>query len=106
MLLERGRPQDLKEALGQALTEAKTRQDWDTLSTLAWAQMRSGQLSAAQRSIQAALKVGVREAELFYRSGQIEQKLGNQKQAEMYFAQAQKLDRGFDSKTRKLIGIE
>lgn len=106
MLLERGRPQDLKEALEQAQTEARTRQDWDTLSTLAWAQMKVGQLSAAQGSIQAALKVGIREAELLYRAGQIEQKLGNQQQAAVYFAQAQRVDRGFDPKTRRWLGLE
>lgn len=106
MLLERGRPQDVWEALRQAQTEAKTRRDWETLSTLAWAQLNSGQLSAAQRSIQAALKVGIRDAELLYRAGQVEQKLGNLPQAEMYFAQAQQVDPDFDAKTRKLIGIE
>jgi hypothetical protein len=41
-----------------------------------------------------------------YRAGQVEQKLGNLPQAEMYFAQAQQVDPDFDAKTRKLIGIE
>ncbi len=105
MLLERGRPQDLPEALEQAQLEARTRQDWETLSTLAWAQMQSGQLPAAQHSIQAALKVGFREAELLYRAGQIEQKLGHQPQAERYFAQAQQVDPRFDRKTRRWLGL-
>lgn len=106
MLLERGRPQDLPEALEQAQLEARTRQDWETLSTLAWAQMQSGQLSAAQHSMQVALKPGIREAEMFYRAGQIEQKLGNQQRAERYFAQAQQVDSRFDLKTRRWLGLE
>jgi tetratricopeptide (TPR) repeat protein len=106
LLLERGRPQDLPEALGQAQLEARIRPDWATLSTLAWAQMRNKQLHAAQRSIRVALQAGIRDAELYYRAGQIEQQLGNQLQAEMYFAQAQEVDPRFDRGFRRWLGLE
>ncbi|WP_299428503.1 hypothetical protein, partial [uncultured Meiothermus sp.] len=97
---------DLPEALGQAQLEARIRPDWATLSTLAWAQMRNKQLHAAQRSIRVALQAGIRDAELYYRAGQIEQQLGNQLQAEMYFAQAQEVDPRFDRGFRRWLGLE
>lgn len=106
LLLERGRPQDLEEALQQAQIEAKTRRDWETLSALAWAQMESGQLQAAWQTVQEALRTGIKDAELFYRAGQIERALGNQAGAQRYFWLSLETDSRFDAKARALIGVE
>ena len=91
VLLERGNPQDVNEALRQAKLELDVRHDWESLNVLAWAQQRAGFLTKARATIQKALVVGVQDAELEYRAGQIEQSLGNLEQAKVYFASAEKI---------------
>jgi tetratricopeptide (TPR) repeat protein len=92
VLLERGHSQDVNEALKQARLELNVRQDWETLNVLAWAQQRTGFLPEARVTIQKALAVGVQDAELEYRAGQIEQSLGNPEQAKKHFTAAEKIN--------------
>lgn len=106
LLLERGRPAEMKEALVQAQIEARSRRDWETLSVLAWTQLRNNQPRIAEQTIREALQVGVKDAELYYRAGQIERALGNSAQAEKYFALSQQIDPRFDARARALVGIE
>jgi tetratricopeptide (TPR) repeat protein len=91
VLLERGRPEDINEALKQAKLELNVRHDWETLNVLAWAQQETGFLPEARATIQKALAVGVQDAELEYRAGQIEQSLGNLEQAKKHFTAAEKI---------------
>lgn len=105
MLLERGRPQDVPEALALARLEAKSRRDWETLGTLAWAQAKSQQWPQAKQTMQEALASGIRDAELFYRAAQIEQALGHVHRAEEYLARSRQTDPGFGA-TLKLLGLE
>jgi tetratricopeptide (TPR) repeat protein len=92
VLLERGRPQDVNEALKQARLELNVRHDWETLNVLAWTQQRAGFLPEARVTIQKALAVGVQDAELEYRAGQIEQSLGNPEQAKKHFTATEKIN--------------
>jgi tetratricopeptide (TPR) repeat protein len=92
VLLERGQPQDVNEALKQAKLELNIRHDWETLNVLAWTQQRAGFLPEARATIQKSLAVGVQDAELEYRAGQIEQSLGNLEQAKNHFAAAEKIN--------------
>jgi tetratricopeptide (TPR) repeat protein len=92
VLLERGNPLDVNEALKQAKLELNVRHDWETLNVLAWAQQRAGFLQEARTTIQKALAVGVLDAELEYRAGQIEQSLGNPEQAKKHFTATEKIN--------------
>jgi tetratricopeptide (TPR) repeat protein len=92
VLLERGNPQDMNEALRQAKLELKIRHDWETLNVLAWAQQRAGFLQEARVTIQKTLAVGVQDAELEYRAGQIETSLGNLELAKSHFGMAEKIN--------------
>jgi tetratricopeptide (TPR) repeat protein len=92
VLLERGRTEDVNEALKQARLELRTRHDWETLNVLAWAQQKTGFLKEARATIQKTLAVGVQDAELEYRAGQIEQSLGNLAQAKTHFALAARIN--------------
>jgi tetratricopeptide (TPR) repeat protein len=92
VLLERGRPEDVNEALKQAKLELSIRQDWESLNVLAWAQHRAALLKEARATIQKALAVGVQDAELEFRAGQIEQSLGNLELAKKHFAAAEKIN--------------
>ena len=92
VLLERGNPQDVNEALKQAKLELNVRHDWESLNVLAWAQQRARFLTEARATIQKALAVGVQDAELEYRAGVIEQSLGNLEQAKAHFTSAKKIN--------------
>lgn len=96
LLLTRGQPADLSEALKLMQTEVQIRRDAETLETFAWALQLSQQEQAAQKVLQEAIALGTREARLFYRAGMVEQSLGNPKQARLYFQMAQQLNPTFD----------
>ncbi|RIH84585.1 Beta-barrel assembly-enhancing protease [Calidithermus terrae] len=96
LLLERGRPADLPEALRLAQAELKVRQDSETLEVLAWALERGGRLEEAQGVIDRALATGRREAGLYYRAARIAAALGQQEQAERYGSSLRAIDPAFD----------
>ncbi|MEW5857119.1 MAG: tetratricopeptide repeat protein [Cyanobacteriota bacterium] len=105
LLLEGGRPQDVAEALALVQEEVKIRRDARTLDTLAWALLRSGDRAGARAAIQEALHGGIRDAEIFYRAGEIEKALGNDAKAGVYFQQALATDPTFDEQARKRLGL-
>jgi tetratricopeptide (TPR) repeat protein len=105
LLLERGRSQDVTEALSLMQAELGIRRDAQTLDTLAWALSRAGRWRDAQRVMQEALSSGIREPGLFWRSGEIEQALGNQSQAIAYFQLAQQTDPTFNEQARQALGL-
>lgn len=96
LLLTRGQPADITEALELMQTEAQIRRDAETLETFAWALQLSNQEPAAQKVLQEAISLGTREARLFYRAGMVEQALGNKTQAQLYFQMAQEVNPSFD----------
>ncbi len=80
------------EALRVARREIARRHDVHTLDAFAWALYANGQYIEAKQQMDLALKVGVREAPMFYHAGQIASKLGDSTQAEHYLRMAAKLN--------------
>ncbi len=105
LLLERGNPGDIPEAISLMQAEANTRQDADTLALLAWALSRENRWQEAQQTIQTALALGVQDASLFYRAGTIEAALDNSTQAEQYFRLAQETNPLFNKQTYQRLGF-
>jgi tetratricopeptide (TPR) repeat protein len=105
LLLERGRPQDVPEALKQATRELETRHDWETLSALAWAQQRAGRTLEARETVNRALLTGVQDAELELRAASIERALGHPGNAQKHEANAARINPRFDGKLRVLYGL-
>jgi len=105
LLLERGHPQDLAEALTLMQAEVKVRRDAETMDTLAWAYAQLGRWQEAQQAMQAALRSGIRDPALFCRAGSIEQALGNSSQAAAFFKAEQKTDPTFDNQARQALGL-
>jgi tetratricopeptide (TPR) repeat protein len=68
--------------------EVAARRDVHTLDAYAWALFKNGRYAEAKTQMDILLKVGVREAPIFYRAGEIESRLGDKAQAEQYFRTA------------------
>jgi tetratricopeptide (TPR) repeat protein len=67
----------LDEALALARRELETRQDVHAHDLLAWTLYKTGQPEAARGPMAEALRLGTRDARLFYHAGMIERRLGN-----------------------------
>lgn len=78
----------LDEALRLARRELETRQDVHAHDLLAWTLYKAGQPAAARASMAEALRLGTRDAQLFYHAGMIERALGNTAAAAAYLRQA------------------
>ncbi len=105
LLLERGHPQDLTEALSLMQAEVQTRRDAETLDTLAAVQARLGHWREAQQAMREALRWNIRDAGMFDRAGTIEQALGNSSQARSFFQLAQETDPTFDQQAQRALGL-
>ncbi len=81
MLLHRGRPEDLPEALVLANEEARRRRDLETLENLAWALSRAGRWLEARAVVREAIASGARRPELYSRAAEVERALGNSSRA-------------------------
>jgi len=73
------------EALRIAKIEIARRQDVDTLDAYAWALSASGDPSEAQKQLDKALAVGLRDASFFYHAGVIASRLKDSPAAFRYF---------------------
>ena len=105
LLLERGRDQDVSEAIALMQTEAQNRRDAETLDLLAWALLRGERTQEAIAVIREALDQGVQEPGIFYRAADIETALNNSDQAEEYIRLAQSIDPTFNQQTRQRLGL-
>ena len=105
LLLERGRDEDVAEAIALMQTETENRRDAETLDILTWALSRAGRWQEAQTVIDEALGRGVQDAGIFYRAADIETGLSNSAQAEEYIHLAHTLDPTFDRQTRQRLGL-
>lgn len=101
LLLERGQPQDVAEAVALMQAETRIRQDAGTLETYAWALTERGDLKQARTVLQQAIALGTRDAGLYDLAAQIERRLGNTPQAERYQQQALEIDPTFDESARR-----
>jgi tetratricopeptide (TPR) repeat protein len=73
-------------ALAVAQREAKRRRDIHTLHAVAWALYCNGKDAEARREIEAALKVGVRDARIFFHAGLIAARQKDTAAAQRYFS--------------------
>jgi len=105
LLLERGRAEDIGEAVSLMEAEVRIRRDPETLDILAWALSRAGRLPEAQQAMQEALHTGVHDARLFYRAATIEQALGHDTQAKRLFELMRQTDPTFDERARQVMGV-
>jgi tetratricopeptide (TPR) repeat protein len=89
---------DLKteEAYQLAAKEYEVRRDIYGADALAWTAFKAGKITEAQVAIKEALRLGTKDAKLFYHAGMIEKKSGNQREAKMWLEKALKLNPAFD----------
>lgn len=105
LLLERGRSQDIPEAVALMRAEVQLRRDADTLATYAWALSQAGQWQHAKQAIDEAIAQGVRDPDVLYRASAIAQGLGDSTQAQTYLRQAQVIDPQFDTNAQNALGL-
>lgn len=105
LLLERGRSEDVGETISLMEAEVHVRRDAETLEVFAWALSRAGRLPQARETMREALRWGLRDARLYYRSGLIEQGLGDSRAAMAFFAAAHLVDPTFDERARRIMGL-
>src|SRR6516162_4960273 len=79
-------------ALEVAKREIARRQDTFTLDAYAWALYRNGEYADARRQIETVLAVGIRDAKMFRRAGEIALKAGDRPAAERYLQLAVQLN--------------
>jgi tetratricopeptide (TPR) repeat protein len=99
---------DLPKALELARRDFQARQDIYASDALAWAQFRNGEIKDAEQSILQALRLGTRDASLFYHAGAIYDRLGEPTQARDYLNRALALNPRFSisqaDEARRLLG--
>lgn len=105
LLLEWGQRADRAEALALMQAELKIRQDPETWDTVASAYVQMGQLEAAQKAIEAALKSGIRDPGLFDRAAVIAQARGQSVQVQKYRELVRSIDPTFDAGARQALGL-
>jgi len=76
------------EALALAERELQARRDIYTYDVLAWALYRNGRAREAAAAMAEALKLGTRDARLYFHAGMIHMALGDAEQARDYLARA------------------
>ncbi|MEP6718640.1 MAG: tetratricopeptide repeat protein [bacterium] len=88
--------QKLDEALAIAQKERSTREDIYTCDALAWVLFKNNRLDEAKKSIEEALRLGTRDARLYYHAGMIYDGLGDRQKATRYLSLALKTNPNFD----------
>jgi len=86
---------DLPQALELARQDLLERQDIYGHDALAWALLKNGQPEEAARSMTEALKLGTRDARLFFHAGMIYHRLGDASKARDYLGRALALNPHF-----------
>ncbi|MEG4807966.1 hypothetical protein QUA82_10080 [Microcoleus sp. F8-D3] len=105
LLLEKGRSQDVAEALELMQDEVKIRRDAVTLDTLAWALSAAGEWQKADRVMAEIVRSGIRDAGMFYRAGAIARTLGKDAESRAYFQKSKEIDPSFDDRSRQALGL-
>ncbi|MEG4277486.1 hypothetical protein QUA62_08395 [Microcoleus sp. MON1_C1] len=105
LLLEKGRSQDVTEALALMQEEVKIRRDAVTLDTLAWALSSAGEWQKADRVMAEIVRSGIRDAGMFYRAGAIARTLGKDAESRAYFQKSKEIDPSFDDRSRQALGL-
>ena len=84
------------EAYASAVKEYTVRRDIYGADAVAWTALKAGKAGAAQSAIKEALKLGTRDAKLFYHAGLIAQASGDATRTRGYLSQALALNPQFD----------
>ncbi len=89
---------DLKpeEAYANAVKEYEVRRDIYGADTVAWTALKAGKLNEAQTAIKEALKLGTKDAKLFYHAAMISKAVGDKNAANDYFKKVFALNPQFD----------
>lgn len=90
-----GKPEDLPTALERARTTVAKRPSVFAYDALAWVQYRSGNLAAARDASRQALRLGTRNALLFFHAGTIAAALGERAEATEFLERALALNPHF-----------
>lgn len=89
---------DLQAAAAYALAqkEYEARRDVYGADALAWTALKAGRLDEARTALQAALRLGTKDARLLYHAGMIARAVGDRARATQYLQQALQLNPQFD----------
>jgi tetratricopeptide (TPR) repeat protein len=87
---------NLTEALTLAQNEIAVRKDIYGYDALAWALYKNGKPTEAAEAIAQAMRLGTRDASLYYHAGMIHEALGNHAQAQSLLAEALTINPYFD----------
>lgn len=87
---------NLDEALTIVQRERAVRSDIYTYDALAWCLYKKGQFREAQEAMDQALRLGTRDAQLFYHAGMIADGLGDRRRAKTYLQRALDTDPFFN----------
>jgi tetratricopeptide (TPR) repeat protein len=85
-----------EEAYASAKKEYAARRDIYGADALAWAALKAGKIDEAQAAIRDALRLGTRDARIFYHAGMIARAAGDNLSARDYLQRALKLNPQFD----------
>ena len=105
VLLDRGAPSDIQEAVSLLREEIKLRQSSETYYYLSLSLFHDRKYLEAREAIREALRPGVQDAEYFHLAGMIEENLGNLSQAGFYSERAQALDPSLKSKRQPKLAV-
>jgi tetratricopeptide (TPR) repeat protein len=86
----------LDKALEAARGELALRSDISTCDTLAWCLFKSGRIEEARTAIKEAMRLGTRDAQIFYHAGMIYAALGDRPNAARYLSLALEINPSFD----------
>ena len=84
------------EACEATKKEFETRRDIYGADAVAWSCFKAGRLDEARTAIKEALRLGTKDAQLFYHAGMIEKASGNANEAKRLLEASLKLNPSFD----------
>jgi tetratricopeptide (TPR) repeat protein len=87
-LLWADRGERLDEAVAIVKRERATRSDIYTCDALAWCLFKAGDLAGAREAMTEALRLGTKDAQLYYHAGMIFEALGDRAEAKRYLTKA------------------
>ena len=87
---------NVSKAFDLALDDYKSRPDIYAADTLAWAALKANKLAEAQKAIKDALRLGTKDAKIFYHAGMIMRAVGDEVSARDYFERVQETNPHFD----------
>jgi len=94
ILLDRGHPEDIQEAVKLATEDVQNRHSALALDVLARAQLAAGHIRAARETARDLLRIGVKDPDYFYHASLIETAVKNPRQAKLYLDESAKIAPG------------